>query len=237
MSDSTDKAPQPSRHGRQLALEGWGDGQQKRVSDSYVVVVGAGAIGAALATQLCAAGVAHLGVVDGSLVQVVELGGQTTHFTPDAGANKADALVHKIGLLDPGIQCDPFPAHVDHDNAAAIVTGASLVADCTRDGATTLRLAAACAQSDIPLLVGTAAGWRGATLALGPGSDLPSSELPQAPGQASLHGPTAAAVAADLAQRALALLARIGDPGLGELREYDGLTGHWSLPDDSQPQD
>jgi adenylyltransferase/sulfurtransferase len=237
MNESTDNPPSQNRHDRQLALDGWGDDAQKRLSESYVVVVGAGAIGAALATQLAGAGVAHLGVVDGTLVQTGSLGGQTTHFAPDTGANKADALAHKIGLLDPEIQCDPFPANVDHDNANAITAGAGLVADCTRDGATTLRLAAACAQAGTTLLVGTAAGWRGATLALGPGSDLPSSELPQAPGHESLHGPTAAAVAADLAQRALALLSRTGDPGLGELREYDGLSGHWSLPEDSQPPD
>ncbi len=220
------------RHARQRALPGWGDDAQKRLAGCYAVVVGAGAIGGALALQLAGAGVPRIGVVDGADVTDDDLGGQTAHFAPDRDAGKADAIAHKIGLLDADVQCDPFPAYVDQQNAAAIVAGADVVADCTRDGATTLRLATACAQASTPLLVGTAAGWDGATLALDPGADLPSARLPQVSGERSLFAPTAAAVAADLAQRALCLLAGVGDAGVGALRRYDGRAGLWAGVDD-----
>jgi adenylyltransferase/sulfurtransferase len=234
MSD-TDQQSVTDRHSRQRALPGWGDDAQKRLNGTYVVTVGAGAIGGALAMQLAAAGVLRLGIVDGAAIDEHDLGGQTAHFTPDCEAGKADAVAHKIGLLDPQVHCDPFPAYVDQQNAAAIVAGADLVADCTRDGATTLRLASACAQASTPLLVGTAAGWDGATLALDPGADLPSSQLPQASDEPSLFAPTAAAVAADLAQRALCLLSGAGDAGPGVLRRYDGRSGSWNNEPDDAP--
>ncbi len=218
------------RHARQIALGGWGEDAQRRLVEAYVVIVGVGALGGTLATLLAAAGVGHLGVVDGGTVDDEALGGQTVHFTPDRGAGKADSVVHKVGLLDPAVHCDAFPAFVDHENAAGITADAALVADCCRDGAITLRLAAVCAEAEVPLLVGTAAGWRGATFALEPGADIPPGRLPQAADDPALAGPVAAAVAADLAQRALALLGGVGDSGLGTLRELDGQTGAWSEP-------
>lgn len=221
----------PSRHRRQIALDGWNDEAQKRLVGSYVVVVGAGAIGGALATHLAAAGVERIGIVDGGVVDDDALGGQIVHFTPDRGAGKADSIAHKVGLLNPDVQADAFPASLDHQNSAAIVAGATLVADCGRDGVATLWLASACAEAGLTLLVGTAAGWRGATLALAPGADLPSAQLPQASDEPALAGAVAAAVAADLLQRAMALASGVGDAGIGVLHEFNGRDGSWTRPD------
>lgn len=224
-----DSGQSDDRHLRQRALDGWSDAAQQRLAGAYVVVVGAGAIGASVAAHLAAAGVGHIGIVDGAVIDTQALGAQTVHFTPDRGNGKADSVVHKLALLNPEVHVDPFPAFVDAQNAAAIITGATLVVDCARDDSVTRLLATAGGEAGTPMLVGRVDGWAAETIALA-GDRLASGiELLSETGAGNgFSGVAAAAAAADLAGRAIAILAEVGSPGFGVVRAFDGHNGTWS---------
>jgi molybdopterin/thiamine biosynthesis adenylyltransferase len=72
-----------------------------------------------------------VGIVDGGTVELGDLVAQTLYYTPDVGRGKADTLAAKLGLLNPEVQAESYPVHLDGANAAAIVAGQNLVLDCT----------------------------------------------------------------------------------------------------------
>jgi molybdopterin/thiamine biosynthesis adenylyltransferase len=121
-----------------LGLDGQG-----RLKQARAIVIGAGAAGSAAATELASCGVGYVAVVDGAQVALGDLAGQAIYYTPDVGESKADTLAAKLGLLNPEVQVDSYPVHLDAQNAAAIVAGHDIVLDCTRDRGAAGALAAA----------------------------------------------------------------------------------------------
>lgn len=117
-----------------------------------VTVVGCGARGALVATLLASAGVEQLSLVDGAFVEESDAGAHPLQFAPDVGANKADALVAKIALINGDTLVLPFPADLTADNAEAIVTGADVVIECTSSPAAADAIAAACEALTINLI-------------------------------------------------------------------------------------
>lgn len=95
-----------------------------------VAVIGCGVRGSIVAALLAGAGVEELSLVDGAFVEEGDIGVSPLQFTPDLRAGKADALVAKLGLLNPAVHAQAFPADLDSANAVAILTGADCVVDC-----------------------------------------------------------------------------------------------------------
>lgn len=79
---------------------------------AFIVVVGVGAVGSAIASELARSGVGHLAVVDGD---ELELHNVARHALPPAyvGVNKAEALAAHLRLSVPGIDTAALPRHVD----------------------------------------------------------------------------------------------------------------------------
>jgi molybdopterin/thiamine biosynthesis adenylyltransferase len=122
---------------------------QLRLKAARAIVIGAGPAGSIAAAALASRGVGYVAVVDGSSVQPADLVGQAMLYSPDVGANRAEAVVAKLGLLNPHVHAESYPVDVDAHNAAAIVLGHDIALDCTRAGE---HLAAACAAADVQLL-------------------------------------------------------------------------------------
>ncbi|MBI2690838.1 MAG: ThiF family adenylyltransferase [Solirubrobacterales bacterium] len=95
-----------------------------------VAVIGCGVRGSIVAALLAGAGVEELALVDGAFVEEGDIGVNPLQFTPDLRAGKADALVAKLGLLNPRVHAQAFPADLDAANAVAILTGVDCVVDC-----------------------------------------------------------------------------------------------------------
>lgn len=95
-----------------------------------VAVIGCGVRGSVVAALLAGAGVEEIALVDGGSVTEEDLGVGLLQFTPDLRAGKADALVAKLGLINPGVHAQAFPADLGAENAVAILTGVNCVVDC-----------------------------------------------------------------------------------------------------------
>lgn len=138
-----------------------------------VAVVGCGVRGATLAALLAGAGVEDLALVDGALVTEGDLGMHPLQFTPDVGSAKPDALVAKLGLINPRTHAQAFPADLTAENAAAILAYADCVADCTSDAAASAAIEAAAGELAIPVVApptGYSAGTATAALAAAVGA-------------------------------------------------------------------
>ena len=112
-------------------IERIGQDAQQRLKAARAIVIGAGPAGSAAAAELVSRGVGYVAVVDGATVTARDLCGQAMLYTPDVGANRADAVVAKLGVLNPHVHAESYPVDVDEQNADAILMGHDLALDCT----------------------------------------------------------------------------------------------------------
>jgi adenylyltransferase/sulfurtransferase len=147
-------------------IERIGAAAQQRLKAARAIVLGARAAGSTAATHLVSSGVGYMAVVDGGAVRPADLCGQALFYTPDVGANRAEAAAAKLGLLNPETQTESYPVDIGAANAHAIVLGHDVAIDC-REG---VAIAAACEAAGVALVTApgddAAAGLRAAEAAL-----------------------------------------------------------------------
>jgi sulfur-carrier protein adenylyltransferase/sulfurtransferase len=103
---------------------------QRRLKQARAIVIGASAAGCAAAAHLTSCGVGYVAVVDGGAVAPADLCAQSVLYTPDLGANRAEAVAAKLGILNPGTQAESYPVAIDEANAEAILIGHDVALDC-----------------------------------------------------------------------------------------------------------
>jgi sulfur-carrier protein adenylyltransferase/sulfurtransferase len=106
---------------------------QRRLKEARAIVIGASAAGCAAAAHLASCGVGYVAVVDGGAVAPADLLAQSVLYTPDLGANRAEAVAAKLGVLNTGTQAESYPVAVDEANAQAILIGHDVALDCGAD--------------------------------------------------------------------------------------------------------
>jgi molybdopterin-synthase adenylyltransferase len=226
------------RYSRQLILPEWSGAAQERLKAASAIVVGAGALGSPAATYLAAAGVGRIGVVDDDAVELSNLNRQPLHFSPDISLLKADNARVKLSALNPDVIVEGYPARVDAENAAAIVTGADVVVDCSDTFATRYVVNDACCALGIPLVEAGVLGFDGMVLAIRPGQSACyrcAFPVEPEPGsvpscrEAGVLGPVAGIVGSIQALEALKLLAGVGEPLTDRLLQVDGATLEFTL--------
>ncbi len=219
------------RYSRQLVLPEWSGAAQESLREASVIVVGAGALGSPVATYLAAAGVGHIGVVDHDAVELSNLHRQPLHFTPDLGLPKAGNAVVKLSALNPEVQVDQYPVRLDAANAEAIVTGASLVVDCSDSFDTRYVVNDACCAQRVPLVEAGVLGFTGLVMSIQPGESacyrcaFPTQPI-DAPScrDAGVLGAMAGIVGSIQALEAIKLLTGVGEPLLDTILQIDGAS-------------
>ena len=146
------------RHSRTMAMEDVGEAGIGRLSRSTVAVIGAGALGGAVAVALTAAGVGHLRVIDFDRVELSNLPRQTAYTTADVGREKATALAARLAALNPGVDVQASVARITAENVGDFISGSDVVLDCTDNGATMTLVADAARAASIPCVLGGVAG-------------------------------------------------------------------------------
>ena len=80
-----------------------GEGGQARLSESKVLLIGAGGLGSPAALYLAAAGVGTLGVVDSDVVDLSNLQRQVLHRLASGGPAQDGAATATINALNPDV--------------------------------------------------------------------------------------------------------------------------------------
>jgi molybdopterin-synthase adenylyltransferase len=111
-------------------IERIGPDAQLRLKGARAIVIGARAAGSAAAAHLASCGVGYVGVVDGGVVTLGDLTGQSVLYTPDVGSNRAEAVAAKLGVLNTDVHSESYPVDADEANAPAIVMGHDVALDC-----------------------------------------------------------------------------------------------------------
>lgn len=73
---------------------------QEKLSGSSVAILGCGGIGNHVSSQLAAAGVGHLVLIDDDVIEISNLTRQTMFVEADVGKNKVDILAERLSALN-----------------------------------------------------------------------------------------------------------------------------------------
>ena len=139
-------------YARQVALPEVGPAGQAKLAAARVLVVGAGGLGCPAALYLAGAGVGKLTLVDGGKVELSNLHRQILFTAAEIGASKALAAAARLRLQNPDIVITANDCNLTAANATALVSGQSVVLDCTDNFATRFLVHDACLALGVPLV-------------------------------------------------------------------------------------
>lgn len=223
---------QLERYKRNILLDGVGREGQEKLLQSRVLVVGSGGLGSPAAYYLAAAGVGHIGLVDGDRVDLSNLQRQILHTTADLGRPKIESAREKLTALNPDTTITGFGAWLGESNYRYIIDGFDLVVDGTDNFAARFLINRACVEQRKPYIFGGVLGYTGQVMTIIPGRgpclacifrDAPPESAPSCSGIGVL-GAVPGMIGAAEAAEAVKVILGIGEPLVGRLLTYDALT-------------
>jgi adenylyltransferase/sulfurtransferase len=159
------------RYSRQERFLPIGPGGQQRLTAARVAVVGCGALGAAVAEQLCRAGVGFLRLIDRDFVELSNLQRQSLYDERDAqmALPKAVAAAGRLRQINHACTLEPVVEELRAANAEQLLAGVDLVLDGCDNFPTRHLVNEACARSATPWIYGACVGAYGLSVAIVPG--------------------------------------------------------------------
>lgn len=103
---------------------------QKQISESYIIVVGAGGVGSHAAAALARAGVGKLKIIDFDRVTLSSLNRHAVAGYSDVGTPKTDALRRHIHSFNRACNVDSVPVMFTGDAAEELISGEAAQPHC-----------------------------------------------------------------------------------------------------------
>lgn len=226
--------PNPARYSRQVSLPGFGPAAQQKLSDSRVLVIGAGGLGSSVIPALAAAGIGTIGIVDDDTVELSNLHRQLVHGIADVGQLKTRSVADAVRAIDPSTALLLIDDRLTAHNALEIFAEYDLVVDGSDNFPTRYLANDAALLTDIPLVWGAVSQYAGqagvAWASRGPQyRDLFPS--PPAPGSVlsceagGVLPSVVAVIGALMAGEVVKILTGTGVPLIGRVTLFDALSG------------
>ncbi len=152
------------RHARQLVLPEVQVAGQRALRNAKVVVIGCGGLGAPVISQLAAAGVGHLTLVDDDVVEPSNLNRQTLFGEADVGQRKAVVAADSARAIDSSLDVTAVVERVVKGNAHKLIEAHDIVVDCSDGLPTKYLLNDTAVVVDRVLVHGAATAWAGQVL-------------------------------------------------------------------------
>jgi molybdopterin/thiamine biosynthesis adenylyltransferase len=172
-------------------------GDQIRLLESAVCIVGLGGLGGLVTDTLARTGVGRLQLIDGDCFEAHNLNRQLLCDTGRLGQPKAAAAAARVEAINPGIVVGAAQTYLEPDNADGLLAGCDLAADCLDNIPSRFTLAAAARRAGIPMVSTAVAGIGGHLTTI----------LPSDTGLSAIYGPADRLDAAQGAELQLGCLA------------------------------
>lgn len=154
-------ADKTQRYRRHILLDEIGIEGQERIAASNVLIVGAGGLGSPVITYLAAAGVGHIGVVDGDIVELSNLQRQVVFSTSDLGRKKAVAAGERIKEINPDVRVEVYDEFLSLENAGDLIGQYDFVCEGSDNYATKLLVNDICVRKSKPFTIGSLSRFEG----------------------------------------------------------------------------
>jgi len=222
-----------NRYARHILLREIGGPGQARLKSARVLVIGAGGLGSPACLYLAAAGVGHVGVVDGDRVESSNLQRQVIHRDQSIGAMKVHSAAEAMRGLNPFITVTPHPVRLEADSAESLIAAHDLVLDGTDNFDTRYLVNAVAARLGKPLVSGALTQWEGQVSLFHPAAgtpcyacvfpDRPAPGMVPACAEAGVAAPLPGIIGAMMAMEAVKHLTGAGETLAGRLMIHDAL--------------
>ncbi|MFC0227726.1 HesA/MoeB/ThiF family protein [Serratia aquatilis] len=224
------------RYSRQLLLEEVGPEGQHKLKHATVLIVGLGGLGSPAALYLAAAGVGTLLLADDDKLHITNLQRQILYRTVDVNSSKAQLAQRDLQALNPLVECIALEQRLAGSILSDVVARADLVLDCSDNMATRHAVNAACFNTGVPLISGSAVGFSGQLLVIEPPYTqgcyaclYPEQTEPQRNCRtAGVLGPVVGIIGTLQALEAIKMLAGMPSHLSGKLRLFDGKQQSWN---------
>lgn len=212
------------------------------LADATVSIVGVGGLGSPAASQLAAAGVGNLRLLDDDLVEPSNLPRQLLYEDRDVGAAKVDCAARKLTERYPDTRTVGLFERLEEATHQRLLAGSDIVLDGSDNVATKYLLNALALRLRIPLIHAGLTGFRAQLMTILPGEtaclrcafgDLPADTATDRDDdepvcqQAGVIGPLPTLFGVLQALEAIKLLERAGTPIVNRLLLHDAAAGRW----------
>ncbi len=225
-------ADEVARYSRHLIMPEVTLAGQKKLKQARVLLVGAGGLGAPLGLYLTAAGVGHIGIVDGDIVDSSNLQRQVIYTTDDVGVSKLAAAKRRLNGLNPYTEITTYDTRLTSDNALDIFKDYDIIVDGTDNFPTRYLVNDACVLLGKPNVYGSIFRFEGQVSVFyakeGPCyrclyPEPPPPGLVPSCAEGGVLGVLPGIVGALQAAETIKLILGIGDPLIGRLLRFDAL--------------
>lgn len=117
------------RYNRHILLKEIGEKGQQKLLEASVLLIGAGGLGSPIALYLVAAGIGHLGIVDGDVVSESNLQRQVLYTSDEVGKPKVECAKQRLSALSKDTCIDAHPFFLDGDNAEGLISQYDIIVD------------------------------------------------------------------------------------------------------------
>lgn len=142
------------RYSCQMALPGFEEEAQQKLSKAKVLIVGMGGLGCPVAQYLVSSGVGTIGIADYDIVSIKNLHRQILYTPADEGKKKIAAASKWLRLQNPEIQINEHDTNVAADNVNILISSYDIIVDCTDNFESRYLLNDACVLASKPLVYG-----------------------------------------------------------------------------------
>jgi molybdopterin-synthase adenylyltransferase len=219
------------RYARHIMLKEIGGPGQQRLKAARVAIVGVGGLGAPTALYLAAAGVGRLRLIDDDDVSLDNLQRQIIFRGVDVGASKVERADAQLRELNAHVNVEIEPRRLTDSNAAHLLEGADVVLDGSDDFETRFAVNAACRAIAVPLVSGAVGRWDGQVSVFARGGPCYRCFVPETPPDAEtcarvgVVGALTGVIGSMMALEAIKLITGAGEPLIGRVMIFDGLSG------------
>lgn len=204
-------------------------GQQLKLSQARIAIVGLGGLGGNVVELLARVGVGNFTLIDGDLFDESNLNRQLLAESGTLGKAKAEAARERILAINPAARLTVYQQWFNRENGEQLLAGCDLALDCLDSIGTRFLLENSCRSSEIPLISAAIGGSMGQVTVI----------LPEDKGLEAIYGdpqncadkgiektlgtpaPTVSAVASIQAAETVKLLLTGKAPLQGRLLLYD----------------
>lgn len=221
---------QLERYARHFVLPEIGVTGQKRLLQSKVLVIGAGALGSSALLYLAAAGVGTIGIADYDTVALSNLQRQVIHRVGAIGISKIESARQSILELNPDINIQLHPCKMTTDNIADSIAPYNFIIDGTDRFGSKFLINDCCVLLQKPYSHAGIVRFGGQTMTYVPGQgpclrcllgQVPPNTTTCA--QAGVLGAATGILGSMQAMEAIKYLLGIGELLTGKILQFDGL--------------
>lgn len=224
------------RYNRQIILKNFDFDGQEALKQSSIVIIGAGGLGCAASQYLATAGVGTLTLVDDDQVELSNLQRQVLHSDATVGLDKVESAKQALVKLNPHLNVSTINRRLDDTELESVITQHTLVLDATDNVDTRNQLNRLCFKLKKPLVCGAAIRMEGQITVFTYQDDtLPCyaclsvlfGDTTLSCVEAGVMSPIVGIIGATQALEAIKVIANYGQPKVGKLLIFDGLSLTW----------